>query len=52
MEGIKMRVIGIGTAGYQMAWHQAGKAERNAASGAKTFMETDCNGAGVLRVVS
>ena len=35
-----MSINGIGTTGYQTAGHQAGKAERNAASGAKTFMET------------
>lgn len=35
-----MSINVIGTAGYQTVWHQARKAERNAASGAKTFMET------------
>ena len=39
-EGFKMSINGIGTAGNPAAGYQAGKAERNASSGAKSFLET------------
>ena len=35
-----MSINGIGTAGNPAAGYQAGKAERNASSGAKSFLET------------
>ncbi len=39
-EGFKMSINGIGTAGNPAAGYQAGKAERNASSGAKSFLKT------------
>ena len=35
-----MSINGIGSAEYWAAGHQAGKAKRNAESGAKSFVET------------
>ena len=40
MEGCKMSMNGIESAGYRAAGHQAGKTKRNAGSGAKGFLET------------